>query len=98
MTVRPRTATWERLVRLRRLRLVRNLATVGLAVLGPVLAAATFTVLGPFDQNASTLSLRLVLLADLVYVLLLAGLVFVAIARMIAARRRIRPGRGCTCV
>jgi two-component system nitrogen regulation sensor histidine kinase NtrY len=74
-------------VRLRRQRRVQNLFTLGLVVLGPLLALATFLVLGPLDTGQSDLSLRLVLLADLVYVVLLAGLVFGAVARMVAARR-----------
>jgi two-component system nitrogen regulation sensor histidine kinase NtrY len=56
-------------------------------VLGPILAFATFLVLGPLDRGASALSLRLVLLADLVYVLFVATLVLGTIARMVAARR-----------
>jgi two-component system nitrogen regulation sensor histidine kinase NtrY len=51
-----------------------------------VLALATFLALGPLDQGTA-LSLRLVLLADLIYVLVVAALVFGTIARMIAARR-----------
>jgi two-component system nitrogen regulation sensor histidine kinase NtrY len=84
---RARTATWEKLNRLRRMRRVRIVATLGLVILGPVLAVATFLVLGPLDRTASTLSLRLVLLADLVYVLVVAALVMARIASMIAARR-----------
>jgi two-component system nitrogen regulation sensor histidine kinase NtrY len=72
---------------LRRQRDLQNAATLGLVVLGPVLAVATFMVLGPFDQGSSAASLRLVLLADLVYVLVLATLVLQRVARMIAARR-----------
>ncbi|MEM8555240.1 MAG: PAS domain-containing sensor histidine kinase [Pseudomonadota bacterium] len=64
-----------------------NWATLGLVVLGPVLAACTFLVLGPLDLNASAIGLRLVLLADLVYVLLLATLVLQRIFKMVAARR-----------
>ncbi len=82
-----RRLNWERLSRLRRQRRVQNAATLGLVLLGPVLAFATFYVLGPLDQNASTLTLRLVLLADLVYVLAVAALVAQRIARMVAARR-----------
>ncbi|MBT8474614.1 MAG: PAS domain-containing sensor histidine kinase [Alphaproteobacteria bacterium] len=69
------------------MRRFQNVATLGLVILGPILALATFLVLGPLDQGASALSLRLVLLADLVYVLVVATLVFGTIARMIAARR-----------
>ncbi len=81
------SATWQRLSRLRRQRRVQNAATLGLVVLGPILVLATFLVLGPLDQGASTLSLRLVLLADLVYVLVVATLVLGRIVGMIAARR-----------
>ncbi len=87
MAGRARTATLEKLNRLRRMRRVQNAATLGLVILGPILALATFLVLGPLDRTASTISLRLVLLADLVYVLVVAALVLSRIASMIAARR-----------
>jgi two-component system nitrogen regulation sensor histidine kinase NtrY len=61
--------------------------TVALVALGPILAVATLLVLGPLDFGASALALRLVLLADLVYVLLLVALVLARVARMIAERR-----------
>ncbi|APE43320.1 PAS domain-containing sensor histidine kinase [Sulfitobacter alexandrii] len=77
----------ERLGRLRRVKRVRNLATLGLVVLGPVLAMATYLILGPLGQGANTPSLRLILLTDLVYVLLVAALVLSQVARLIAARR-----------
>ncbi len=79
--------TWDRLNRLRRQRRVQNLATLGLVVLGPVLAVATFLMLGPLDSGGSSRGLRLILLVDLVYVLAVAGLVAVRVTRMIAARR-----------
>lgn len=82
-----RRATIERYLQLRRMRRFQNVATLGLVILGPILALATFMVLGPLDQGASTPTLRLVLLADLVYVLVVATLVLGTIARMIAARR-----------
>ena len=72
---------------MRKLRRVQNFATLGLVILGPVLTAATFAILGPLDQGASSLSLRLILLTDLVYVLAIAALVLQRVARMIAARR-----------
>jgi two-component system nitrogen regulation sensor histidine kinase NtrY len=74
-------------MRLRRQRRVQSWATVGLIVLAPVLAIATYTVLGPLGEGADSNALRLILLADLVYFLLLAGLVFTRLAGMIAARR-----------
>ena len=79
--------TWDRISRLRRQRRLQNLATLGLVVLGPVLAFVTFIVLGPLAEGAASDSLRLTLLADLVYFLLLAGLVLSRLAAMIAARR-----------
>ncbi len=82
-----RTNWWLVLGRLRRRKRVRNAATLGLVVLGPVLALITFLVLGPLDQGSSALSLRLILLTDLVYVLVVAALVLSQIARLIAARR-----------
>ncbi|MBV2360683.1 PAS domain-containing sensor histidine kinase [Thalassococcus sp. CAU 1522] len=64
------------------------MATLGLVLLGPVLALLTFLALGPLDTGVgSRLTLRLVLLADLVYVLLLAALVLARAARMVADRR-----------
>ena len=82
-----RTSLWVSFGRLRRKRRVRNATTFGIVLLGPVLALATFLILGPFDQGASALSLRLVLLADLVYILVVAALVLSQVARLIAARR-----------
>jgi two-component system nitrogen regulation sensor histidine kinase NtrY len=82
-----RSPTWVLISRLRRTRLFQNVVTLLLVAMGPILAFATFLVLGPLDQGAAGLSLRLVLLADLVYVLLLAALVLARVARMIADRR-----------
>ncbi len=82
-----RTMTWARISRLRRQRRVQNAMTLALVALGPILAVATFLVLGPLDSSAGVLSLRLVLLADLVYVLFLAALVLARVARMVAERR-----------
>ena len=79
--------TWFRLNRLRKRRRVQTWATLGLVVLGPALAIATFLTLGPLNQTANSPALRLVLLADLVYILVVATLVLARVARMIAARR-----------
>ena len=87
MATQTRQLRLAALGRLSRQRRVRNAATFGLVVLGPLLALATFLVLGPLEQGSSTLSLRLVLLADLVYVLVVAALILAQIARLVAARR-----------
>ena len=71
----------------RRTRRARNAGTLGLVVLGPALALATYMVLGPFDSGAAAPSLRFILLADLVYILVVAALVLGQVARLIAARR-----------
>ncbi|MGX9354175.1 ATP-binding protein [Roseobacteraceae bacterium S113] len=47
----------------------------------------TFLALGPWNMGASAPQLRLILLADFVYVLLLAGLVLSRVLRLVAARR-----------
>ncbi|SPJ22833.1 sensor histidine kinase NtrY-like [Palleronia abyssalis] len=82
-----RMLSWDRLARLRRLRRVKSVTTIGLVALGPVLAFATYLVLGPLETDSGALSLRLILLADLIYVIALATLVLMELARMIAARR-----------
>jgi two-component system nitrogen regulation sensor histidine kinase NtrY len=85
-------ASWDRLSRLRRQKRLQSVATIGLVVLGPVLALASFLVLGPYGQGANSTALRLILLADLVYFLLLAGLILARLAAMVAARRRKSAG------
>ncbi len=85
-------STWERLNRLRKLRRAKTFASFGLVTLGPALALATWLILGPLDQGAQSTALRLILLADLVYVLAVATMVLSGVARMIAARRRKSAG------
>ncbi len=82
-----RSISLETLGRLRRKRHVRTIATLGLVVLGPALALATYLILGPLGEGTNTPALRLILLADLVYVLLLAALVLYQVAGLVAARR-----------
>ena len=76
-----------RLGRLVRMRRLRNLGTLGLVVIGPVLALSTYLILGPLGQSGTTFALRLILLADLVYILVVAALVLAQVGRLIAARR-----------
>ncbi|AZQ67920.1 PAS domain-containing sensor histidine kinase [Silicimonas algicola] len=87
MTSRARALTWEKVSNLRRLQRYSNAAGLGLVLLGPVLVLMTFAVLGPLDRAATALPLRLVLMADLVYALVVATLVGIRIAGMISARR-----------
>ncbi len=73
--------------RWRKSRKFRNFGTLGLVILGPGLALATYLVIGPFDLGATSPALRLILLADLVYVLVVAALVLGQLGSLIAARR-----------
>ena len=82
-----RSNTWTRLTKLRRQRRVQTAMTFALVLLGPVLAVTTFLALGLFTQISTLPSLRLILLADIVYVLVVAALVMSRVARMIADRR-----------
>ncbi len=77
----------DRLSQLRGNATLRSVGTLGMVILGPVLALATFLVLGPLAQFADSPALRLILLADLVYILVLAGFVLREVARIIASRR-----------
>ena len=72
---------------MRRTRRMQTATTFGLVFLGPLLAVATFLTLGPFNQGASSPLLRLVLLANLVYILVVAALVIARVARLVADRR-----------
>lgn len=73
--------------RWRKTRRARNWGTLSLVILGPALAIGTFLILGPFGQGGSSPVLRMVLLADLVYVIAIAALVLMQIMRLVAARR-----------
>ncbi|KAJ56767.1 ATPase [Actibacterium mucosum KCTC 23349] len=85
-------ATIERAARLWRVRRVQNAATLGLVLLGPALAIGTLLMLGPLDQGADSSSLRFILLADMVYILVVAALVAQRVANMVTARRRRSAG------
>lgn len=87
MASHKRRWTWERIAGLRRQRRLQNAATLGLVILGPVLALTTFVILGPWGEGASSPALRTILLADLVYVLVVAALVLGRVVQMLAARR-----------
>ena len=76
-----------RLSRLRRQRQMKTAVTLGLVFLGPLMAVLTFLALGPLNLNATSQGLRLILLADVVYVLSLAALVMRRIMQMVADRK-----------
>tara|TARA_B100001146_G_scaffold141729_1_gene124237 strand:- start:9072 stop:11312 length:2241 start_codon:yes stop_codon:yes gene_type:complete len=80
------------LARIRLPRQWRGFLTWSVLGLGAVLAVATMTVLGPFSQGAASRMLRLILLLDLVYLIVLLGLVVLRMARLIAARRASAAG------
>ncbi len=63
-----RSSTWLRFNKLRRKKRVQTGMTFALVFLGPLLAVATFLALGFLNQSANTPSLRVILLADFVYV------------------------------
>ncbi|SUZ31916.1 Sensor histidine kinase WalK [Roseibaca ekhonensis] len=67
-------------------------ATLALVLAGPLLVLLTLLALGPLDRMFNTSGLALVLLADLVYMLLVAGLVAIRVARLVAARRKDSAG------
>ncbi len=81
---------------MRRQRKVQNILTIGLTLLGPLLALATFLIMGPMKQGADSNALRLILLADFIYFLLLAGLIVMRLMQMLAARRARASGSRLT--
>jgi two-component system nitrogen regulation sensor histidine kinase NtrY len=78
--------------RWRRRRGVQNAATILLVFLAPVLITLTITALRPLDQTGRTDTLRLILLADIIYVLIIAALVASRVVAMVAARRNKSAG------
>ncbi len=87
MATRAQSGMIPSIGRWRKSRKLRNFGTFGLVLMGPVLALATYLVIGPFDLGATAPTLRLILLADLVYVLVVAALVLSQLGSLIAARR-----------
>ena len=60
---------------------------MSLIILGPILAVATYLFLGPFNVAGQSAWLRFFLLLDLIYVLLIVGIVLVRILYVLAQRR-----------
>ena len=69
------------------LRLLKPLINISLIILGPILAVATYLFLGPFNVAGQSAWLRFFLLLDLIYVLLIVGIVLVRILYVLAQRR-----------
>jgi two-component system nitrogen regulation sensor histidine kinase NtrY len=85
-----RAPNGKRIIKLKELylrRQVQTLMTLGLVFMGPILAAFTFLTLSPLNQNINSVMLRLILLADLIYILLVASLVLRRVLNTIAERR-----------
>ena len=87
-----RNSRWIRYSNLRKLKLLQSYFTFIMIVLGPVLAVVTYLLLGPLDTGSRGTALRIILMCDLVYVLLIIGLLFQRIMAIIAQRRRKSAG------
>ena len=81
VTARTLSALWGRSSR------IQAWVTFALFGMGPLLAIATFLVLGPLEETSNSRWLRVVILTDLVYVLVVAALVMQRVAQMVSARR-----------
>ena len=65
----------------------QSTVNISLILLGPLLAVATYLFLGPFNVAGQSIWLRFFLLLDLVYVLLIVGIVLVKILYVLSQRR-----------
>ena len=68
-------------------RSVKNFVTLGFVAVGPILMALTFNSISFIGEVSQPKVLNILLLFDLVYVLVIAGLVALRITRLILARR-----------
>ena len=66
---------------------LQSLINIFLILLGPMLAVATYLFLGPFNGVGQSVWLRFFLLLDLIYVLLIVGIVLVRILYVLSQRR-----------
>ena len=66
---------------------LRNIFTVLFVFLGPVLAISTFVSADMFQRTTNPILLRNLLLLDLIYVLIVAGLVAVRVTKLVVSRR-----------
>ena len=70
-----------------KLKPLKSAVNISLILLGPLLAIATYLFLGPFNVAGQSVWLRFFLLLDLVYVLLIVGIVVVRILYVLSQRR-----------
>ena len=66
---------------------INKFLTLVFVLLGPILAIVTFISADLFLKTTSTVLLRNLLLLDLIYVLVIAGLVAIRITKLILSRR-----------
>ncbi|MDB6180070.1 PAS domain-containing sensor histidine kinase [Paracoccus fistulariae] len=66
--------------------------SVGMLSLGAFLAIATMTVLGPLSEGTQSRMLRVILLLDLIYLIVLTCFVVIRMAKLISDRRRSAAG------
>ena len=66
---------------------LQSFINFSLIILGPVLAITTYLFLGPFNVAGQSAWLRFILLLDVVYVLLIVGIVLVRILYVLSQRR-----------
>jgi two-component system nitrogen regulation sensor histidine kinase NtrY len=71
----------------RKKRSVRTGFAIGLFVLGPILVLITYLALSSFNLHSTSVALRLIVLADLIYVLVVTAAVSQRIFSIISARR-----------
>ena len=83
---------WSRALQLRRQKRFSTVVNVGLVLLGPILVLGTYLVLGPLEQNARSNVIRLVVMADIIYVLVTVAMVSQRILRIISQRRQKSAG------
>ena len=90
----PSHLSLTRLEKLRRQKKLVNWMNWGLILLAPILAYATYTNLEIFDrvQERNNFWLRIVLLADFVYLITLSALVFQRILAIVTQRRKKSAG------
>lgn len=83
---------FNRFSRWQRQRHVQSALAICLVLAGPLLAVLTYVVVVPLDRGASSTLLRVLLLVDFIYVLIVLALVMRQVARMISARREKSAG------